>query len=205
MLKDITIGQYYPGKSIVHKLDPRIKIILTVLYIVMLFCASNPIGLAVGMAINLLIFPYDNSRQIRKTVQSLDTELIRFLEELFDGDTQLPKTDSMRNKVADMRNQLQIFENQKLLTRRKSQSRDIETFHLCADKARELVARMEVLSCMERPGRLDDENRKRLEKSGAEIRDARPLDSVTERDVVTNYHVRQLLRLRRELLKALER
>ena len=166
---------------------------------------DTAIGLAVGMAINLLIFPYDNSRQIRKTVQSLDTELIRFLEELFDGDTQLPKTDSMRNKVADMRNQLQIFENQKLLTRRKSQSRDIETFHLCADKARELVARMEVLSCMERPGRLDDENRKRLEKSGAEIRDARPLDSVTERDVVTNYHVRQLLRLRRELLNALER
>ena len=49
MLKDITIGQYYPGKSIVHKLDPRIKIILTVLYIVMLFCASNPVGLAVGI------------------------------------------------------------------------------------------------------------------------------------------------------------
>lgn len=49
MLKDITIGQYYPGKSVVHKLDPRIKIILTVLYIVMLFVASNPIGLAVGI------------------------------------------------------------------------------------------------------------------------------------------------------------
>lgn len=49
MLKDITIGQYYPGKSVVHKLDPRIKIILTVLYIVMLFVASNPIGLTVGI------------------------------------------------------------------------------------------------------------------------------------------------------------
>ncbi len=166
---------------------------------------DTAIGLGVGMLINVLIFPYDNSRQIRSTVKSLDTELIRFLEELFDGDTDVPKTDSMRTQVEAMRNQLQIFENQKLLTRRKRQNRDVETFHLCADKARELVARMEVLSCMERPGRLDEENRKRLKKSGADIRDTRPLDSMTERDVVTNYHVRQLLRLRRELLTALER
>ena len=56
MLKDITLGQYYPGKSVVHKLDPRIKIILTVLYIVMLFCASNPIGLAVGITFMLLSY-----------------------------------------------------------------------------------------------------------------------------------------------------
>ena len=53
MLKDITIGQYYPGKSVVHKLDPRIKIILTVLYIVMLFIASNPVGLVVGIVFML--------------------------------------------------------------------------------------------------------------------------------------------------------
>lgn len=37
MLKDISIGQYFPGKSIVHRTDPRIKIILTMVYIVMLF------------------------------------------------------------------------------------------------------------------------------------------------------------------------
>ena len=37
------------------------------------------------------------------------------------------------------------------------------------------------------------------------IRDQRPLDSVMERDVVTNYHVRQILRLRRELLEALKK
>ncbi len=37
MLKDISIGQYFPGKSVIHKLDPRIKIILTFVYIIMLF------------------------------------------------------------------------------------------------------------------------------------------------------------------------
>ena len=39
MLKDITLGQYFPGNSLAHRLDPRTKILLTVLYIVALFCA----------------------------------------------------------------------------------------------------------------------------------------------------------------------
>ena len=45
MLKDITIGQYFPGQSAVHRLDPRMKIILTMLYIVALFVADNFQGL----------------------------------------------------------------------------------------------------------------------------------------------------------------
>ena len=70
--------------------------------------------------------------------------------------------------------------------------------------ARELLARMEVLSRMGRPGRLNDENRRRLKACGANIRDTRPLDAVQEKDVVTNYHVRQILTIRRELLDALK-
>jgi len=41
MLKDITLGQYFPGNSLAHRLDPRTKIMLTVLYIVALFCAKS--------------------------------------------------------------------------------------------------------------------------------------------------------------------
>ena len=41
MLKDITLGQYFPGNSLAHKLDPRTKILLTVVYIVALFCAKS--------------------------------------------------------------------------------------------------------------------------------------------------------------------
>ncbi len=37
MLKDITLGQYYPGDSILHRLDPRVKIVGTLLYIISLF------------------------------------------------------------------------------------------------------------------------------------------------------------------------
>ena len=41
MLKDITLGQYYPVKSPVHNLDPRIKIILTIAFIVAVFLGSS--------------------------------------------------------------------------------------------------------------------------------------------------------------------
>ena len=41
MLKDITLGQYFPGNSPVHRLDPRTKLIVLVAYIVALFMASN--------------------------------------------------------------------------------------------------------------------------------------------------------------------
>ena len=41
MLKDITLGQYFPGNSVVHRLDPRTKLIMLVVYIVALFMAVN--------------------------------------------------------------------------------------------------------------------------------------------------------------------
>ena len=40
-LKDITLGQYFPGTSLIHKLDPRTKILAVVLYIVALFLAKS--------------------------------------------------------------------------------------------------------------------------------------------------------------------
>ena len=51
MLKDITLGQYFPGESIVHKLDPRTKLILTVVYIVALFSAKFVASYALMMAV----------------------------------------------------------------------------------------------------------------------------------------------------------
>ena len=49
MLRDITIGQHFPGKSLVHRFDPRLKLVLTVAYIVLLFAASNPLGLTLSI------------------------------------------------------------------------------------------------------------------------------------------------------------
>lgn len=47
MLKDITIGQFFPGDSPVHRLDPRVKLLLTLAFIVTLFLAAGPISYAI--------------------------------------------------------------------------------------------------------------------------------------------------------------
>jgi len=50
MLKDITLGQYFPGNSPIHRLDPRTKLIMLVVYIVALFLAQSWISYAVMLA-----------------------------------------------------------------------------------------------------------------------------------------------------------
>ncbi len=50
MLKDITLGQYFPGNSYVHRLDPRTKLIMLVVYIVALFTAVNWVSYALCFA-----------------------------------------------------------------------------------------------------------------------------------------------------------
>ena len=44
MISDITLGQFFPGFSPLHKLDPRTKIILAILFIVAVFLVNNPAG-----------------------------------------------------------------------------------------------------------------------------------------------------------------
>ena len=49
-IRDITLGQYYPGESWIHKLDPRVKIMATLLFIVALFVVQDFIGFAIAAA-----------------------------------------------------------------------------------------------------------------------------------------------------------
>lgn len=44
MLKDITLGQFYPADSVIHRLDPRVKLFSTILYIVALFLVNGIVG-----------------------------------------------------------------------------------------------------------------------------------------------------------------
>ena len=47
MLKDITLGQYFPGNSLIHRLDPRTKLLILIAYIVVLFMAPSWVSFAV--------------------------------------------------------------------------------------------------------------------------------------------------------------
>ena len=51
MLKDITLGQYFPGDTVAHRLDARTKILLVTLYIIALFCAKNLLSYALLAAV----------------------------------------------------------------------------------------------------------------------------------------------------------
>ncbi len=51
MIRDITLGQYFPGESWVHKLDPRVKIIATLLFIIELFLVNDFIGFAIAAVV----------------------------------------------------------------------------------------------------------------------------------------------------------
>ena len=55
MISDITLGQFFPGFSPLHKLDPRTKILLAILYIVGVFLVENPIGLLVVLFVTVFL------------------------------------------------------------------------------------------------------------------------------------------------------
>ena len=161
------------------------------------------IGLAVGLIINTLVFPYDNSRQIRFAVESLDRELILFLEDMFDGDDILPDPDVLGRKYDAMKGMLHIFSQQRIFTHLKLQKKEVAAFEVCRDKALSLVSRIYLLSVMGVPGHLNQEVCDLLAASGAKIKDKPWNGEFSERDIVINYHVKHVLNLRREILEAL--
>ena len=62
MIRDITIGQYYPADSVIHRLDPRIKLLGTIIFIVSVFFIKDIYGLllatiALGSVIKLSTVP----------------------------------------------------------------------------------------------------------------------------------------------------
>ena len=57
-MKDVSFGQYYPVDSFVHRLDPRLKLLFLIAYIVAIFLASNFYGLAVCAGVLVFIVAF---------------------------------------------------------------------------------------------------------------------------------------------------
>ncbi len=55
MIRDITLGQFVPGKGIIHRMDPRVKILLLIAFIVFIFCTFNFVSLGVCAAAVLFV------------------------------------------------------------------------------------------------------------------------------------------------------
>ena len=164
---------------------------------------DSAIGLGVGLLINMLILPYDNSKKIQAAARSLEKGVINFLEELYDGDNVKTDMEYMARKAEEVERQLVIFSKQRLFFRRDAQKMQIEAFRRCENRARLLVAHMEVLSRMENPGLPDAETVKLMEEAGAKIVFSVPAEHEGEENAVAAYHVRHILTLRQQLLYAL--
>ena len=50
MFRDVAFGQYYPAKSFVHRMDPRVKILLNLLYMITIFLVQSYFGYALMLA-----------------------------------------------------------------------------------------------------------------------------------------------------------
>lgn len=75
MIKDVSLGQYFPGNSVIHRLDPRIKIILTMTFIVVLFICRGFIPYAI-MTVFLFSVIFATKINIRLIFKSLKPILI---------------------------------------------------------------------------------------------------------------------------------
>ena len=73
MLKDITIGQHFPGKSPVHNLDARLKIVLTVAFVVVMFLSTNFPGLILCAAFVLTMYKISGIplKMLKKSIKPL--------------------------------------------------------------------------------------------------------------------------------------
>mgnify|MGYP002508227803 CR=1 FL=1 len=165
---------------------------------------NTALGLAVGMAINMLVFPYDTSRKMQQAMISLDDDLILFLEDRFDGDDHLPETAEMSKKIESMERQLEMFADQRLLRRRR-QKRTLAKLLSCEDTARALLLEVQTLRSMDYIGRLNKENRTALRALGANISENSPDSRFQVEDLVVNYHVSRALHLRQKLKDELSR
>ncbi len=72
-LKDITLGQYFPGHSLIHRFDPRGKIIFTVIYIVAIFLCNSLLSYGIALAVLLILIaiskvPFQSFRKGMKPV-----------------------------------------------------------------------------------------------------------------------------------------
>lgn len=159
---------------------------------------DTAIGLVIGMLINTLVFPYDNSRRIRSAVRSLEKEVMLFLGDMFDGDGKRPSPQLHSEAIGQIARELEIFSNQRIPFHAKRHAAQLATFRKCNEDANQLLAHMVVLSRVDDPGCLTQDNYLSLMDWGVE-----PPCSEKPVDSIVNYHVAQILILRQSLLTAL--
>lgn len=94
MIRDITLGQYYPAKSVIHQLDPRVKLVTTMIYIISLFVAQGVLGYAVATVflaavIRMSRVPFGYMTRGLKAIMMILMVTVVFNLFLIDGDVEI--------------------------------------------------------------------------------------------------------------------
>ena len=73
MIMDITIGQYFPGESVIHRLDSRAKLVLNLIYLVLLFVAKSfaSLGLCVAFILGCYLLSHIRLKLILKSIRPI--------------------------------------------------------------------------------------------------------------------------------------
>ena len=164
---------------------------------------NTALGMGAGMVINMIIFPYDNGKKLHQVMVSLDEDLIRFLEDMFDGDDQLPDPEGMERKLDALEAGLTVFSDQRLLIHPRRHRRLIARYQSCEGTVRALLREVEVLHGLKHVDRLNRENREALLALGAKVPPAATDNRFSVEDLVVNYHVSRALVLRKQLKEEL--
>ena len=89
MIRDITLGQYYPAKSVIHQLDPRVKLVATMLYIISLFVAKGILGYVIATIFLAFVILTSKVTKGLKAIVMLLMITVVFNLFLIDGDVVL--------------------------------------------------------------------------------------------------------------------
>lgn len=162
------------------------------------------IGLGVGLIINIYVFPYDNINVLRKTSESLDEEILKFLYDTFNKNGQKPCIGKARKYVNDLTSQIQTFANQWFLLDDRQHREDYELYKLLDKNVETLIAHMKAIDYMEILGKLDDVNIELLKQYGIEV-DERETIASEEYNIVTNYHVNNLILIHQQISEILQK
>ena len=165
---------------------------------------DTAVGLGIGLAVNMFIMPYDNSKKMRRLLTSLDRDLVHFLEDMFDGNELLPDTEDMTGVYDELEIQLAIFAEQRLFRRRRQRTL-LRRLQHCQELARELLVELRALRSMGCSGRLTERNRHRLALLGADVPKLKIKGDFSTEEIVINFHVERALDLREELKSELEK
>lgn len=150
---------------------------------------DSTIGLGVGLIINTLVFPYDNSRLIKSLFENLVDEFLVELESMFVGGES--KVKRLTELCKELDYQIDVYSKQVLVYKYKKQKELLAMFVECQEIAWKMEAYMDVLSNLKTQGTLSEENQNKLLELGVNLMD---YEMVNE-DLVVNAHVDTLCML----------